>query len=151
MKKIILIVVCFLLIGCASNKELEEVTTDMFSTAASNNNLVVTNNISQYGDTSKYVDAYLAKLDDDIYLEMVVYKNEEDAEGVVNSHIKSFNMLKSTGASEVNETGKNYHKYSLISNGYYMTSNRVNNSVIFCKTKIDNKNVVEKILSDLGI
>ena len=151
MKKVFLLLVCFLLIGCSSDKELNEVTVDNFKSIMDSNSLDVSDNISSYNNVQYISDAYIAKYQDDISIEYIVYDNEEDAEKIVNSHIKSFNMLKSTGASEVNETGKNYHKYILISNNYYMTSNRINKTVIFCKTKLTNKNKVEKILSDMGI
>ena len=38
----------------------------------------------------------------------------------------------------------------LISNGYYMISSRVENTLIFCKTNLDNKATVENVLGKLG-
>ena len=88
--------------------------------------------------------------DSDIVIEMIVYDNADDAEKVLEEHIKSFNLLKSTGAAEKKQTGDNYHKYFLISNNYYMVSSRIDNTLIFCKTLVTNKESVDKVLDELG-
>ena len=64
--------------------------------------------------------------------------------------LDSFNLLKSTGASEKKDKGDNYYKYFLISNNYYMVSSRVDNTLIFCKTLLTNKEEVDKVLDELG-
>ena len=152
MKKIIILLFAILLItGCSSNKELNEFTTNSFYDAATKYDLEVTSNVENYLDIEKYADAHIAKKDNKINIELVKYTSEENAEEIVKSHIRSFNMLKSTGASEINETGKNYHKYVLVSNNYYMVSIRINESVLFCKTKIDNKETVENVLKELDL
>ena len=79
-----------------------------------------------------------AKLND-IEIEMIVYSDSKSADTVLESHIESFNLLKSTAAHEKDIKGDNYHKYFLVSNRMYMISSRVENTLIFCKGKIKKK------------
>ena len=81
---------------------------------------------------------------------MIKYTDNESAEKVLEGHIESFNLLKSTGASEKDTKGDNYHKYFLVSNNRYMISVRVENTLVFCKTLITNKETVDKVLNELG-
>ncbi len=150
MKKILLFLVCILLVGCTNNKEKNEVTTDDFSNTLTNQKFEVKDNIGIYSNVDYVKAAYIATYDN-IVIEYITYDTEENAEKILEQHINSFNMRKSTGASETNEIGKNYHKYILISNDYYMTSTRINSTVIFTSTKLKNKDTVENALKDLGI
>ena len=46
--------------------------------------------------------------------------------------------------------GKNYYRYELVSNGYYMINTRVDNTLIFCKVMLNDKETVDEILDELG-
>lgn len=149
-KKILLlgIFMVFLLTGCGGGvREVKSISD--FETVSKNNGFTVVNNKDSYGEVSYITDAVKATTSD-IVIEMVVYDNKDDAEKVLEEHIKSFNLLKSTGATEKRQTGDNYHKYFLISNNYYMVSSRIDNTLIFSKTLITNKESVDKVLDELG-
>lgn len=150
MKKYLIfgLVICLLLTGCG-NKTKEVKSVDDFSTIAKENNFVVSNNINSYDDSNYITEAMIATYDD-ISIEMVIYDTNDNANKVQSNQIDGFNLLKSTGASEKRDEGKNYYKYFLISNNYYMVSSRVDNTLIFCKTLMTNKDKVDKILNELG-
>lgn len=149
-KKILLlgIFMIFLLTGCGGGTHEVKSISD-FETAAKNNGFTVVNNKDSYDEVSYIIDAVKATTSD-ITIEMVVYDNADDAEKVLKEHIKSFDLLKSTGATEKRQTGDNYRKYFLISNNYYMVSSRIDNTLIFCKTLVTNKEDVDKVLDELG-
>ena len=151
MKKKILLLGIFMLLlltGCGGGTHEVKSISD-FETAAKNNGFTVVNNKDSYDEVNYIIDAVKATTSD-IVIEMIVYDNADDAEKVLEEHIKSFNLLKSTGAAEKKQTGDNYHKYFLISNNYYMVSSRIDNTLIFCKTLVTNKESVDKVLDELG-
>jgi hypothetical protein len=57
--------------------------------------------------------------------------------------------MKSTGAIIKKDSGKNYYKYTMISNGYYLVTSRVDNTLIFTKTLLKNKDLVDSVLEEI--
>lgn len=150
MKKLnicLLVIVCLFMVGCTSNKTKETTTLENFSTELSNNNFQVV--LKDYSNIDYIVESRVGTYND-IEIEMIKYTDSSYADKVHGEHIESFNLLKSTGAAEVKDKGKNYYKYSLVSNGYYMISSRVDDTLIFCKTSINNKDLVDSIYTNLG-
>lgn len=151
MKKIsvyLLIIMCVFLTGCG-NKEKVATTIDTFITTAEGNNFTVTDNMETYKNVDYIVDSKIATLDD-IQIEIVKYSDSDSAIKVQNSQIESFALLKNTVAHEEKDKGKNYYRYVLVSNGRYMISSRVDDTLIFSKTLLENKEEVEKVLNSLG-
>ena len=144
-----LIIMCLFMTGCGEPKEKEVATLDEFNTIAVNNNFVVSDTINTYSSVDYILEAKKA-IYGDIEIEMIKYTDNESAEKVLEGHIENFNLLKSTGASEKDTKGDNYHKYFLVSNNRYMISVRVENTLVFCKTLITNKETVDKVLNELG-
>lgn len=150
MKKIFyLLIISILLVGCSFNKEMTPANSTSFSDALTANSFIVNDNSGSYAGSSYIIEAYSGNLND-VTIEYIKYDSVESAKTVLEDHISSFNMLKSTAASEKNEVGKNYQKYILISNNYYMSSIRVENTLVFCKTSLNNKDVIEKVYDKLG-
>lgn len=150
MKKLkicLLTIICLFMVGCTSNKTKETTTLENFSTELSNNNFQVV--LGDYSNIDYIVESRIGTYNN-IEIEMIKYTDSDYANKVHEEHIENFNLLKSTGAAEVKDKGKNYYKYSLISNGYYMISSRVEDTLIFCKTTIDNKDLVDSIYNNLG-
>lgn len=145
---IIFAVILFTLCGC-SNKSKEVKDIDEFNEISVNNDFKVVDNMNSY-ENINYIDyATLAVIDDDSNLEMVIYESVDYATKVQENQIENFASRKSTGATEKNDKGKNYYKYSLISNNRYMVSSRVENTLIFCNTSLSNKSSVDAILEEL--
>lgn len=142
------LVICLILTGCGGGSKEVKSTSD-FDTVASNNGFTVNDNMSTYSGND-YITGAMVATTSDIIIEMVIYDSVENANKVQEGQIDSFNLLKSTGASEKKDKGDNYYKYFLISNNYYMVSSRVDNTLIFCKTLLTNKEEVDKVLDELG-
>lgn len=144
-----LIIMCLFITGCNSNKSKEVITLDDFNLTTSGEGFYLTSNIGEYNGVSYITGSMVATLDD-LEIEMVTYSDNTYPEKVLEEQIDSFNLLKATAAFENNEKGKNYHKYVLVSNNKYMVSSRVENTLIFTKANLDDKELVDKIFDSLG-
>ena len=147
---LLLLLICAFVTGCG-NKTKEVTTIDSFNDSATRNGFTVKDNLDKYKSDNYIVNASLATYNDDIKIEMIVYDSEESAIKVQDEQLKQFNLSKNTGAGgEKKDKGKNYYKYFLVSNNFYMLSTRVDNTLVFCKTLLSNKEKVESILNDIG-
>ena len=151
MKKIKLLLLFILvgcLVGCASNEEKVAVDVDKVSEVLTNNGFAVVDDSEVYKNES-YVLKAISGTYGEVEIAFIEYSSAETAEKILEGHIDTFNLRKSTGASTVNQEGKNFHKYILISNNYYMRSVRVENTLIFCNTPLPNKDIVEKVYDEI--
>ena len=148
-KLLLLIVCCLLLSGCGSKETKEVGNIDSFKQVASNEGFTVQDNMEEYSDVNYISEAILATLDD-AEIEMIIYTDSESAIKVQDGQIKSFKGLKSTGATEHKTNGENYYKFWMVSNGYYMVNSRIDNTLIFSKTLLKNKEKVEKVFENMN-
>ncbi len=141
----------FLLCGCTneSNESKAVGNISSFEDVCGNNGFSVVDNINNYMGVNYISDAKLATYNN-ISIEMVIYTDDASAKKVQDEHIKSFRKIKNTATTENKEKGSNYYKFWMVSNGYYMVSSRIGNTLIFSKTVLSNKESVENILEDLG-
>lgn len=144
-----LVIICLFMTGCSSNKKKDIISLNDFDKILTDNGFTVSDNMSNYSNVDYIVEAKIAVIDD-IEIEMVKYTTNDYAVAVQDNQIESFNLLKSTGAHEDKEKGSNYYKYVLVSNNRYMINSRVDDTLIFCKTLLENKEKVEEIYSELG-
>lgn len=150
MKKLLVILVfCMFITGCSSNKTREVKTLDDFKNIAMENNFLVDDNNFAYSSVD-YIEASMVAKLDDAKIEMVVYSNAEYASQVQEEQISSFATLKHTGAFIEKEKGANYYDYVLISNNRYMVTTRIDNTLIFTKAMLEDKDVISKIIDGLG-
>lgn len=151
MKKFIIFCLCLLLVGCTTESNESKVVRSVqdFENASVSNGLNVVDNINSYMGVNYISDAKLASLNN-LSLEMVVYTDTDSAVKVQNEQIDNFKAIKNTATTENKEKGTNYYKFWMVSNGYYMINVRVENTLIFCKTPLNNKEKVESILENLG-
>lgn len=153
MKKIglfLAIICCLLVTGCGSSNEEKVVKTlNYFQAVCTSNGFVVTDNMNGYQDND-YITGSMKATSDNIEIEMVTYDSEDNATKAHDNHIKVFNNMKGSGATLSKDKGKNYYKYDMVSNGYYMVSIRVGNTLVFSKTQVANKEKVEKVLNEMN-
>ena len=151
MKKFIIFCLCLLLVGCTNESNESKVVRSVqdFENASVSNGLNVVDNINSYMGVNYISDAKLASLNN-LSLEMVVYTDTDSAIKVQNEQIDIFKTIKNTATTENKEKGTNYYKFWMVSNGYYMINVRVENTLIFCKKPLNNKEKVESILENLG-
>lgn len=145
----LLLIICLFITGCGEEKTKEVATLEEFSNIATNKGFTVTDTYSTYSDASYILEARQAVYDD-ITIEMIKYSDSETADKVQKNHIENFDLLKSTAATAHKDKGSNYYSYSLVSNNRYMVSTRVENTLIFCKVMINDKEIVNEILNELG-
>ena len=152
MKKLGILFVVFIFLfatGCKSNKTKVVTSLDNFNNVLTSENFSVNDKSSGYENIS-YINGAMQAISGTIIMEMFEYTDVESAKKVHSEHVENFNLLKSTGAHEIKDEGQNYYKYVLISNGYFMVSVQVDNTVIFCKTFLDYKDLVDGIYNKLG-
>ena len=152
MKKlsVYLLLIGFLLItGCGSNKVKEVATLDTFERVSINQGFTVNDNMEMYKDVDYILESKKA-IYDDIEIEMVRYTDSDYATRAQDNHIESFNLLKNTGAFVEKEKGSNYYSYALVSNGRYMISTKVGETLLFSKTMLKNKEKVDALINALG-
>lgn len=145
----LLFICCLFMTGCGEEKIKKVATLDEFSNIATSKNFNVTDNADLYANVN-YIDGSKTVYLDDISFEMVVYSDVETATKSQDNHVESFNLLRSTGAHEEKDKGNNYYSYKLISNGRYMFSIRVENTLLFGKVLLEDKEIVEEIIKELG-
>jgi hypothetical protein len=151
MKKLVLLLfICLLITGCGSKESKEIASISDFESIGTNSGFNVQTNLTRYEGIGYITESALAKYGDDIEIEMVVYTSSDYASQAQEQQIESFNLLKSTGAFVEKEKGANYYDYALISNSRYMVSTRIDNTLIFTKVKLENRELVETFINSLG-
>ncbi len=150
-KFIFLCFICLLLVGCGSNETKEIGSLETFQNVCINNGLTYTDMLSEYqAQKADYITGAIRCTLDDLTIEMVIYDTEENAGKAQKQHISSFMTLKGTAATAHNEKGKNYKLFNMISNNYYMVSNRIENTLIFTKAPLANKDKVDAIMTAMN-
>ena len=148
MKKIFLIGFILLLVtGCGNSVKEAKSLNDFYNTATEKE-LIVSDNMASY--TADYIKEAMIASKDDLEIEMIAYDNEENASKIQDEHIKSFMNRKSSSAIIKKKNGNNYYKYTMVTNGYYLVSSRIGNTLIFTRTEVKNKEVVDSILDSMG-
>ena len=143
-----LLLICLFITGC-NNVEHEVKSLDDFMAVCENNYFTVTDKTSSYC-SSDYIDsALLAKLDT-IDIEMIIYSDVNTAIKVQENQFKNSTTLKNASTNITKDKGKNYYKFTVITNGYYTISSRIDNTIIFTNTTIDKKDIVDNIFDELG-
>ena len=146
-KYLVVIFMCLLLVGCGGKKEVG--TVDSFEKASTDNKFIFLDNLGSYPDVDYIKEAKKAILDSTV-VEMIVYKDEKNAKKVQEEQIENFKTIKNTATTEHKDDGRNYYKFWMVSNGYYMVSSRIDNTLVFCKTQLENKEKVEALLKKMN-
>ena len=142
-------IMCLFITGCGEEKTKTASTTAQFDSVATSQGFTIYDNMELYTGVDYIVSSKVAAYDD-MEIEMVEYIVSDYASRTQESHIESFSLLKSTGAHLEKEKGTNYYKYTLVSNNRYMVSTRIDNTLIFCKVMLTQKDKVTALLDELG-
>lgn len=153
MKKIniiFLLLICILISGCGSNKETKVAgTLSDFNNNAINNSFTVNDNMNSY-QSINYIIGSMVASKDDITVEMVIYDTTDNAIKAQDNQIKAFQNMKSANSTTKKDKGENFYKYVYVSNGYYMITSRIDNTLIFSKTLLTNKELVDNIINSMN-
>ena len=157
MKKIFLLLVLVLFMtGCSSGVTKPAKNINDFETIALNKGFIVPSENHDYDNAANITDFSKAilKSEENVQIEkkieMIIYSDVETADAVQKSHIEQFDLLKSTGAQAKKEKGKNFYHHSMVSNNMYMISSRIDNTLIFGKIPVADKELVESLITELG-
>lgn len=145
----LLLIICLFITGCGEEKTKKVATLDEFGNIASEKGFTVSDTTDSYSNADYILEAKQA-IYEDITIEMIKYSDSEYADKVQKNHIENFDLLKSTAATAHKDKGANYYSYSIVSNNRYMISTRVDNTLIFCKVMLNDKEIVDEILDKLG-
>ncbi len=146
--KILLIGLTLLMVtGCMEKTKEVKSLTDFYNTATEKE-FIVSDNMVNY--SADYIKEAMVATFDDISLEMIVYDSEDNATKVQEEQINAFMNRKSTSMVTKKYSGDNYYKYTMVTNGYYLVSSRVENTLIFTTTPLSNKEKVDSVLDELG-
>ena len=145
----LIIVMCLFIVGCGSNSTRNVKTLEEFETIAINEGFEIKDTSQRYASASYIEEAMIARYDE-IEVEMIRYTTTDYAEQVQEQHIDSFITLKSTGATAEKEKGNNYYDFALISNGRYMVTTRVDNTLIFAKVLVEEREIVDNLINLMG-
>ena len=152
MKKISILFILFtcLFITACGKKESKEIgSLSNFENISINNGFTVKDNMGAYQNIN-YIIGSMVATKDDITIEMVIYDTTDNAIKAQDNQIKTFSNFKSAGSTTKKDKGENYYKYVFISNGYYMISSRIDNTLIFSKVLLTNKETVENIFTNMN-
>ena len=145
----LLFIFCLFMTGCGDDKTKTVATLEQFTDITTNKGFVVNDIMNIYENYDYILEAKKA-IYEDVEIEMVKYTDSSYADKAQENHIDSFDLLKNTGAHSKKDKGDNYYSYSLVSNGRYMVSTRVDNTLIFFKIMLEDKDLVDEILNQLG-
>lgn len=146
---LLILIMAFITTGCGNSKMKEVTDVESFTSEATTDGFTVSDNSDTYQEYDYILSSTLAIVDE-VNIEMVVYDTADNAKKSQEQQIEKFNLLKSANAIIKKDEGKNYYRYTMVSNGQYMITSRIDNTLIFCKTNTDNSSKVEKLFDDLG-
>lgn len=146
---LLLIMAVFVMTGCNSSKTKEVASVETFNNEATTEGFTVSDNSDTYQEYDYISSSTIATIDE-LDIEMVVYDTDEFAKESQEQQIEKFNLLKGVNAVIKKDEGKNYYRYTMVANGKYMITSRIDNTLIFCKTDTNNSEKVEKLFDTLG-
>ena len=139
---------CFVITGC-SNKVKEIKTLNDFDSVCTSLGFEANDNLQNYQTDSYIVGSRIVNLDE-YKVEMIIYDNEDNASKVQEEQIDTFLKVRNTLVTVVKDKGKNYYEFKMVTNGYYMVSTRIENTLIFAQLPVDYKDKVDSIMDKLG-
>ena len=144
-------ILCLFITGCASNEVKDVKSLNDYRNAAISNGFSIYDKTNDYRNANAtYITGALVATLDDIEVEMVIYDSDTSAEKTMNEHLETFATMKSPSMTSKSQKGLNFEKHILISNGYYMVTSRIENTLVFSKVLLKDKEQVEKLLKELG-
>lgn len=150
MKKItiavISILILFTLTGCGNKKVI---TVEAFEEASKKHGNEVIDITDQYQNYDNVEKVMISKSNEDWNVELYILNTKESASSMFNLNKETFEKEKKEINSQSSSSFGNYETYTLISNDYYMHTCRIENTLLYVKTKKENKEAVQKLIKDL--
>lgn len=148
--KISLLIIClvsvFSFYGCNSKKTISA---SDFSQKVSQMGYTLEDVTSQYTSNDNIKSVITAKANEGYSILFFVFDDDVSATGMFNSNKNSFESYKSKSAVQNSIKFVNYSSYELTSNGYYMYTCRIDNTLIYVKASDTYKENIKKLIKDI--
>ena len=148
LKKIIYILILFLVVGCTTN----EVTKEEFLDIADFNGYVLSDNMEEYKGYDYIKSVYYAINREGMYfIQFLELENDDYAKRFFDYNKEDFVKLKTKDSYTKSMNSTNYNLYHLENDSSYKLIIRSKNNVIYIDAPIDYINEIEEFLSELDI
>ena len=141
------IIALIFLTGC-NNKTA--ITTDIFTEKAKENGLLITDAISQFKDATFIKNATIAQSVDGWQIEFYILEDENYASSMFEKNKLTFESEKTNTSIEKRINGKSNNRYELTTNNSYMYLSRIDNTLLYMKSDISNKDNIKSFVKILN-
>ena len=133
------------------NKEKPSIDAQTFKTTMEEKGYQLADAKSQFSEYDYIEKVYLAADSKFSYqIEFYQLVDNDYANQFYITNMTKFENSKSSSSIETTVNGKNYSKYTLLSNGKYMVISAINNTAIYVNIDESHKEEVDNILNELG-
>ena len=133
------------------NKEKPSIDAQTFKTTMEEKGYQLADAKSQFSEYDYIEKVYLAADSKFSYqIEFYQLVDNDNANQFYITNMTKFENSKSSSSIETTVNGKNYSKYTLLSNGKYMVISVINNTAIYVNVDESHKEEVDNILNELG-
>ncbi len=133
------------------NKEKPSIDAQTFKTTMEEKGYQLADAKSQFSEHDYIEKVYLAADSKFSYqIEFYQLVDNDYANKFYITNMTKFENSKSSSSIETTVNGKNYSKYTLLSNGKYMVISAINNTAIYVNVEESHKEEVDNILNELG-
>ena len=133
------------------NKEKPSIDAQTFKTIMEEKGYQLADAKSQFSEHDYIEKVYLAADSKFSYqIEFYQLVDNDYANQFYITNMTKFENAKSSSSIETTVNGKNYSKYTLLSNGKYMVISAINNTAIYVNVDESHKEEVDNILNELG-
>ena len=133
------------------NKEKPSIDAQTFKTTMEEKGYQLADAKSQFSEYDYIEKVYLAADSKFSYqIEFYQLVDNDNANQFYITNMTKFENAKSSSSIETTVNGKNYSKYTLLSNGKYMVISVINNTAIYVNVDESHKEEVDNILNELG-
>ena len=133
------------------NKEKPSIDAQTFKTIMEEKGYQLADAKSQFSEYDYIEKVYLAADSKFSYqIEFYQLVDNDYANQFYITNMTKFENAKSSSSIETTVNGKNYSKYTLLSNGKYMVISAINNTAIYVNVDESHKEEVDNILNELG-
>lgn len=143
---IISLISVFSFYGCNSKKTISA---SDFSQKVSQMGYTLEDVTNQYTSNDNIKSVITAKANEGYSILFFVFDDDISATGMFNSNKNSFESYKSKSAVQNSIKFVNYSSYELTSNGYYMYTCRIDNTLIYVKASDTYKENIKKLIKDI--
>jgi len=149
MKKLIIVIVIFLCLGCG--KISSPLTLEEFQDECDKNELYFYDISENFKESEKIIQAGMASTSV-WHIEFYIFNDEDDAKEAYDTNKEDFLEIKkeSSTYSDSDKEYNNKNTYSLITNTTYYYVSRIDETLIYVKVPVENRGRVKKFVEELG-